>query len=91
MITQISARAARQELPATQVIAATGGILCGLSGLEHGFFETLQGHAAPSALMISAMCLEAGSRTTQPIAQLRSSQTLHDIVAISPRLRATLG
>jgi hypothetical protein len=31
------------------------GILCGISGLEHGFFETLQGSAAPDGLLIAAI------------------------------------
>ena len=40
------------QLRATRVIAATAGVLCGISGLEHGFFETLQGATAPGDLMI---------------------------------------
>lgn len=40
---------------ATRVIVSTAGILCGISGLEHGFFETLQGNVAPSSLLINAI------------------------------------
>ncbi len=37
------------------MIVATVGILCGLSGIEHGFFETLQGNTVPQDLLISAI------------------------------------
>jgi hypothetical protein len=40
---------------ATSVIVSTVGILCGISGIEHGFFETLQGNTVPSTLLISAI------------------------------------
>lgn len=40
---------------ATRVIVSTVGVLCGISGMEHGFFETLQGIAAPEKLLISAI------------------------------------
>ncbi|MEW5868574.1 MAG: hypothetical protein AB1894_04810 [Chloroflexota bacterium] len=45
----------QRKLNATRVIASTVGVLCGISGLEHGFFETLQGSAVPSELLISAI------------------------------------
>ena len=45
----------RRKVCATRVIASTAGVLCGISGLEHGFFETLQGSTAPPALLISAI------------------------------------
>jgi hypothetical protein len=31
--------------PATRIIVSVAGILCGISDLEHGFFETLQSSA----------------------------------------------
>lgn len=40
---------------ATRIIVSTIGILCGISGLEHWFFETLQGNTVPNALLISAI------------------------------------
>jgi hypothetical protein len=43
------------RLNATRLIVSTVGILCGLSGMEHGFFETLQGNIPPSTLLISAI------------------------------------
>ncbi len=41
--------------PATRIIVSVVCIWCGISGLEHGFFETLQGNAAPEGLLISAI------------------------------------
>lgn len=40
---------------ATRVVASTFGILVGLAGMEHGFFELLQGNVTPSDLMIHAI------------------------------------
>jgi hypothetical protein len=40
---------------ATRIIVSTVGIFCGISGLEHGFFETLQGNTTPDGLLISAI------------------------------------
>jgi hypothetical protein len=44
-----------RRLHATRVITSTVGVLCGISGLEHGFFETLQGNTTPNSLLISAI------------------------------------
>lgn len=38
-----------QRISATRIVATTIGVVAGLLGLEHGYFETLQGNAAPSA------------------------------------------
>ncbi len=43
--------------PATRIIVSVVGILCGISGLEHGFIEILHGIAAPDSLFISAIGL----------------------------------
>lgn len=40
---------------ATRVVASTLGILVGLAGIEHGFFELLQGNVTPSDIMIHAI------------------------------------
>ena len=40
---------------ATRVIASTVGVIVGLAGIEHGFFEMLQGNATPSGLVIDAI------------------------------------
>lgn len=55
MTSENSAGGARHTIHATRVIVSTVGILCGISGLEHGFFETLQGNIAPSSLLIHAI------------------------------------
>jgi hypothetical protein len=40
---------------ATRIIVATLGTLFGLSGISHGFFETLQGNISTGGLFISAI------------------------------------
>jgi hypothetical protein len=44
-----------RNLSATRLVASTYGVLAGLAGVEHGFFETLQGNVAPSGMMIQAI------------------------------------
>jgi hypothetical protein len=45
----------KPSISATRVIASTLGAIVGLAGVEHGFFEVLQGNAAPSDLVIDAI------------------------------------
>jgi hypothetical protein len=40
---------------ATRIVASTFGVLAGLLGIEHGYFETLQGNGAPGGMYILAM------------------------------------
>ncbi len=40
---------------ALRIVAVSLGLIAGLAGLEHGYFELLQGNAAPNSLMIYAM------------------------------------
>jgi hypothetical protein len=40
---------------ATRVIVATLGVLFGISGMSHGFFETLQGNSPTGGMFISAI------------------------------------
>ncbi len=40
---------------ATKAVASTLGVLVGLAGIEHGFFELLQGNIAPSSSTIEAI------------------------------------
>ncbi|MBU0703506.1 MAG: hypothetical protein KKC18_06525 [Chloroflexi bacterium] len=40
---------------ATRIIAASFGILAGFGGLEHGYFEMLQGNVRPESIMIASM------------------------------------
>ena len=39
---------------ATRIVAMVLGILAGIAGLEHGFFETLQGNTRPAGLMFAS-------------------------------------
>ena len=40
---------------ATRIVAASLGVAAGIAGLEHGYFEILQGNVQPSGLMIASM------------------------------------
>ena len=40
---------------AAKAIAVVSGILCGIAGMEHGFFEMLQGNTAPADFRIDAI------------------------------------
>jgi hypothetical protein len=40
---------------ATRVVASTFGVLVGLAGIEHGYFELLQGDVGPGSIMIDAI------------------------------------
>jgi len=48
-------RTSWREIKGTRLVVAAFGILCGLTGIIAGFFETLQGNIAPSGLMISTI------------------------------------
>jgi hypothetical protein len=39
----------------TRIVASTIGAIVGLAGIEHGFFELLQGSSVPSGLVIDAI------------------------------------
>ncbi len=39
----------------TKIVASALGIAAGLLGLEHGYFETLQGPVVPNSILISAL------------------------------------
>jgi hypothetical protein len=40
---------------ATRIVAASLGVAAGIAGLEHGYFEILQGNTRPEGLMIVSM------------------------------------
>jgi hypothetical protein len=44
-----------REINGTRLVVAAFGILCGLTGIIAGFFETLQGNIAPSGFKISTI------------------------------------
>lgn len=56
-LTRISALSQRQKSlnSATRAVTSTLGVLVGLAGIEHGFFELLQGNVTPSGIIIDAI------------------------------------
>ena len=40
---------------ATRAVVSIVGVYGGLLGMEHGFFETLQGNVAPGRILINAI------------------------------------
>jgi hypothetical protein len=44
-----------RSINATRLVATTYGVLAGFAGVEHGFFEILQGNTVPSGIMIQAI------------------------------------
>jgi hypothetical protein len=45
----------KPSISATRVVVSTLGVLVGLAGIEHGFFELLQGNVTPNDMMINAV------------------------------------
>ena len=45
----------RRDVNATRTVAAVLGVLAGVSGLDHGLFETFQGDAPTPGLMVQAI------------------------------------
>ena len=58
-----------QRISATRIVATTIGVVAGLLGLEHGYFETLQGNAAPSAALIAPSGHRANPRRRGTLAK----------------------
>jgi hypothetical protein len=48
-------RPGRTSSPGTRTVAAALGAMVGVSGLDHGFFETLRGNAPTSSLVVTAI------------------------------------
>ena len=40
---------------ATRITAASFGFIAGIAGLEHGYFEILQGNIRPPSIMFASM------------------------------------
>ena len=55
MRTDSAALAARREVNGTRVIAAALGVCVGVSGLDHGLFEVLQGNKTTPGLIVQAI------------------------------------
>jgi hypothetical protein len=52
---KITSNESKQSISATRIVASTLGAIVGLAGLEHGFFEVLQGNAPTNGLVIDAI------------------------------------
>jgi hypothetical protein len=48
-------RQKKKIVSATRVVASTLGVLVGLAGIDHGFFEILQGNSEPGGVIIEAI------------------------------------
>ena len=55
MRTNSAAPVAGREVNGTRVVASALGVCAGVSGLDHGFFETLQGNTATPGLIVQAI------------------------------------
>ena len=55
MRTNAAAPVARREVNGTKAVAAALGVCVGVSGLDHGFFEALQGNTATPGLIVQAI------------------------------------
>ncbi len=55
MQTSVGARSREYRGTGTRVVAAALGVAVGVSGLDHGFFETLQGNAPTPGLIVQAI------------------------------------
>ena len=44
-----------RNINATRIVASTYGVLVGFAGVEHGYFEILQGNIAPESIWIDAI------------------------------------
>jgi hypothetical protein len=40
---------------ATRVVASSFGVVAGIAGLEHGYFEILQGNTRPAGVIMASM------------------------------------
>lgn len=54
-VEKLSAPVLTRPIPATRIVASTVGVMAGLLSIEHGYFETLQGHAVPGSIVIQAI------------------------------------
>lgn len=54
-VEKLSAPVLTRQIPATRIVASTVGVMAGLLSIEHGYFETLQGHAVPGSIVIQAI------------------------------------
>ncbi len=59
-------RVPKLSISATRIVASTVGVYAGLLGIEHGFFETLQGNVVTNGTVINAIGPQAGVGGSEP-------------------------
>jgi hypothetical protein len=52
---KVMAAGMEKTMKATRIIVATIGVILGIAGIDHGFFETLQGNTPTNGLIIQAI------------------------------------
>jgi hypothetical protein len=68
---------------ATRIVASTVGAYAGLLGVEHGFFEALQGNGATGGLLINAIGPGAGVAGSEPALTIIPDYMATGIAAIA--------
>src|SRR4030042_4516576 len=82
----------KPSISATRVISSTLGAIVGLAGVEHGFFEVLQGNATTSGLVIDAIgpAQKLWPGATEPALTIIPNFLLSGIAAIIVGLLVTI-
>nr|MDO8098456.1 hypothetical protein [Candidatus Njordarchaeota archaeon] len=88
----VSAQRQKSSISAARVIASAVGVIVGLEGMEHGFFEMLQGNVAPGSVVIDAIgsAQELWPGATEPALTIIPSFLITGILAIIVGLLLTL-
>src|SRR3972149_819508 len=82
----------KPAISATRVTASTLGAIVGLAGMEHGFFELLQGNATTSGLVIDAIgpAHKLWSGATEPALTLIPNFLVSGILAMTVGFLVTI-
>lgn len=67
---------------ATKIVASAVGAYAGLLGIEHGFFETLQGNVATNGTLINAIGSQTGVGGAEPAFTIVPNFLITGILAI---------
>src|SRR4030066_2251509 len=90
--TSVPSKRQKPSISATRVVASTLGAIVGLAGMEHGFFEMLQGNATTSGLVIDAIgpAQKLWSGATEPALTIIQNFLVSGIAAIIVGLLVTI-
>ncbi len=88
----MEAKPASRAFSATRAVASFVGVFGGLMGMEHGFFETLQGNVAPGSLIIDAIGRQPNSvfQGSEPALTIVPNLFVTGILAICVGLLITI-